>query len=128
MPQPLIHSPEPSGTRHRVPHARGADALRYWEPRRIAYNAVLALVTAAVFAAHWPRFVERASLDLFLGLFLLAVLANVAYCAAYPADLFLQRSSPPHACRRARTTLFAVGTAFATVIAQFVARGIAGGA
>ena len=31
-------------------------ALRYWEPRRIAYNFVLAAVLAAWLVMTWPHF------------------------------------------------------------------------
>src|SRR5437773_10013713 len=69
-----------------------ADALRYWEPRRLIYNAVLLAVVGAHFIAGWPAsrvFLARDPLLLF---FLLAVLANIAYCAAYGVDLFVQFS------------------------------------
>lgn len=104
-----------------------ADAIRFWERQRLLYNAVLATVVAVVFAARWPAFLERAVPDFFLGLFLLAVLANVAFCAAYPADLFVQRSGLVGAARRVRVTLLVVGTTFAAVLAQFVARGLVSG-
>jgi len=31
-----------------------SDAIRYWEPRRLVYNAALALIVLAYFAAYWP--------------------------------------------------------------------------
>lgn len=104
-----------------------ADALRYWERQRIAYNAVLLLVVGAVFLSHWTQLLARASVDFLLVLFLLVVLANVAYCAAYPADLFVQRTGLGTARRRARWALFGVGTLFAAVLAQFIARGMVAG-
>ena len=30
------------------------DAIRYWEPGRIAYNAVLVAIVVTIFAPHWP--------------------------------------------------------------------------
>jgi hypothetical protein len=107
--------------------APAADALRYWEVRRLAYNAVLVLVVSAVAVSHWTQFLRHASIDFFLGLFLLAVLANVAYCAAYPADVFVQRSGLMQVRRRVRTALFTLGTLFAAVLAQFIARGMVAG-
>ena len=59
-----------------------AKGLRYWEPRRLIYNAVLTLVVLRHLLLAWPGSREGLSFDLVLGLFLLAVLANVAYCAA----------------------------------------------
>jgi sensor histidine kinase regulating citrate/malate metabolism len=58
-----------------------ANALRYWEPRRLIYNAVLGVVVVGQFLLAWPLSREKMSLDLMLGLFVLAVLANIAYCA-----------------------------------------------
>ena len=63
------------------------------------------------------------SLDLFLGLFILAVLANVAYCAVYLADLFVQFSGLDAAWRLGRVALLIVGTAFAATITHFVSQG-----
>ena len=126
MHNPTTESPA-LGTHADLLQAAAADALRFWEPRRIAYNAALALVVSVVFAAQWSKLLLHASPDFFLGLFLLAVLANVAYCAAYPVDVFVQRSGLGGACRRVRTTLFAVGTLFASVLAQFIARGMLDG-
>jgi len=68
------------------------DALLYWEPRRILYNVVLALVVVGHFLAALPGARTRLSWDTLFVLFLLAVLANVCYSAAYLADLFVQLS------------------------------------
>lgn len=105
-----------------------ADAIEFWERQRITYNVILLLVVSVVFVVHAPGFLQRASVDFFLALFLLAVLANVAYCAAYPVDVFVQRSGLRAACRRVRRALLLVGTLFAGVLAQFIARGMVGGA
>ena len=100
-----------------------ANALRYWEPRRLIYNAVLASVVVAHLFLAWPASREKVSLDLFLGLFILAVLANVAYCAVYLADLFVQFSGLDAAWRLGRAVLLIVGTAFAATITHFVSQG-----
>lgn len=101
-----------------------ANALRYWEPRRLAYNAVLACIVVAQFAVDLPTSRDKLSFDLLLGLFILGVLANVAYCAAYIADLFVQFSGLDAAWRRGRLAVLIIGTAFAATIAHFVAKGI----
>src|SRR6185295_18506836 len=100
--------------------AYAANALRYWEPRRLVYNAALVLVVATHFLRGWPASREKLSFDLLLGLFILAVLANVAYCAVYLADLFVQFSGLDAAWRRGRVVLLLIGTAFAATIAHFV--------
>lgn len=116
----------PDGAPAHSRHAIATDALRYWERHRITYNAVLVLVVATVFLVHLAAFLDRVSVDLALALFLLAVVANVAYCAAYPVDLFVQRSGLRDAWRRRRWILLLVGTLFAGTLAQFVARGMVG--
>jgi hypothetical protein len=99
-----------------------ANALRYWEPRRLIYNAVLASVVVAHVLLAWPGSREKLSFDLLLGMFILAVLANVAYCAVYVVDVFVQFSGLP-AWRRGRVALLIVGTAFAATITHFVVQG-----
>jgi len=64
------------------------------------------------------------TLDSILGLFLLVVLANIAYCAAYLADVFTQWSSYRDLWRRFRWILFSVGMLFAGIITRFIAIGI----
>ena len=98
-----------------------ADALRYWERRRIAYNLLLAAIVMFYFIAGWPQSRVMVTLDSALSLFIFAVLANVAYCAAYLADIFLQVSGFDEPRRRWRTVLLVVGFAFAAVLARFIA-------
>jgi len=101
------------------------DALRDWERRRLVYNALLtAIFVGAHVAAGWPpwwpasaaAFLERA-----LGLFVLAVVANVLYCAAYVADVFIQLSGFRAQRDRWRLALLLVGCAFAAALTLFVA-------
>ena len=101
-----------------------ANALRYWEPRRLIYNAALALVVLGHFVASWPASRNAFSMDLALGVFMLAVLANVAYCAVYAPDLFVQFSGLDAAWRRGRVLLLIIGTAFAATITHFIAPGL----
>ena len=101
-----------------------ANALRYWEPRRLIYNGVLGVVVLGEFVVAGPVSRQRLSFDLFLSFFILAVLANVAYCAAYVADLFVQFSGLDAPWRRGRVALLIIGTAFAATIAHFFAKGI----
>ena len=68
------------------------DAIRYWEPRRVVYNAVLAAIVITYFAIGLPSSKQLLNLNFVLFLFLLAVLANVCYCAAYLVDIFAQTS------------------------------------
>lgn len=104
-----------------------ADGLRYWEPRRLIFNSVLALVVLVHFFAAWPASRDQLSFDLILGIFFLAVLANICYCAVYLVDLFVQFSGLHAAWRFGRVVLLSVGTAFAATIAHFFAKGLFGG-
>jgi hypothetical protein len=64
------------------------DAIQYWEPRRILYNAVL---------------------------------ANVAYCAAYIPDVLVQSSGYHNAWRKYRWVVFSIGVLFAAILTRFIA-------
>lgn len=95
------------------------DAIRYWEPRRILYNLVLAAIVLAYFVMGLPATKGLLTVNFVLMLFLLAVLANVAYCAAYAVDIFAQISGFRELWQRVRWVLFAIGVAFAGVITRF---------
>jgi hypothetical protein len=103
-----------------------AHGLRYWEPRRLIYNGVLGLVVLGHFLLALPASREKLSFDLVLGLFVLAVLANIAYCAVYLIDLFVQFSGLNAAWRWGRVVLLIIGTTFAAAIAHFFSIGILG--
>jgi hypothetical protein len=104
-----------------------ANGLRYWEPRRLVFNGVLALVVAAHLFLAWPGSRAKLSFDLALGMFFLAVLANLCYCAAYVADVFVQFSGLHREWRTGRMVLLIVGTAFAATITHFFAKEMFGG-
>jgi hypothetical protein len=101
-----------------------SDAIRFWEPRRLVYNGLLALIVLFYFLKAYPTSKAILTLDSILGLFLLAVLANVGYCAAYLADVFAQWSSYRDLWRQYRWVLFAVGMLFAGILTRFIAIGI----
>jgi hypothetical protein len=100
------------------------DAIGYWEVRRIAYNAILAFVVVAEFVLQWPDSRLALTVDLAQTLFILAVLANVAYCAAYVVDIAAQYSGFRASWKRYRCLLFAVGVIFAGILARFFAAGM----
>jgi hypothetical protein len=91
------------------------ESLRYWEPRRIAFNAVLALMVAGSFFYYQPRLTALGWPPV-IGLLFAAALANVLYCAAYAADLLVQLSDYRAAWRRHRWLLWVAGTVFAAGI------------
>ena len=97
-------------------------AFRYWEPKRLIYNAVLAVVTLLV---SWKELVEIVSepplrivgfvvVVCFLGL------ANLCYCLAYLPDVIMQMTPLSESWQRNRWVLFTTGTAIACVLVVVV--------
>jgi hypothetical protein len=95
------------------------DAIRYWEPRRIIFNLVLAAVFAAWVVLTWPHFRMAFTPQSLLALLALAAIANVCYCAAYLADIPMQRSSLRDIWPRRRWVLWLAGTLFAVLLACY---------
>ena len=96
-----------------------SDAIRYWEPRRIVYNLILAAVVISWLLLTWPHFRVALTLQSLLKLLILAALANVCYCAAYLADAAMQSSPFQVKWRRWRWALWLLGTLFAVVFACY---------
>ena len=100
------------------------DAIRFWAPRRVIYNLALATIVIIYFAVGYPSSRAVLSVDFLLGLFLLAVAANIAYCAAYLVDVFVQASGFREVWQRSRWVLFAIETTFAAIMTRFIVRGM----
>ena len=126
----MVEDHGPTGGSQAAPPAGGwaafkefaADALRSCEPRRLAYNGLLALVVLGHLLATWPASLAVVTRDAVLGCFLLAVLANVCYSAAYAVDLFVHFSGVRGAWPRGRRLILGIGMAFAAVITHFISR------
>lgn len=103
-----------------------SEAIRYWEPRRILFNLVLAIVTGTVYMANFPHVRREFSVDTAQALVVFAVLANVAYCAAYPVDVLAQLSALRATWLRFRWVLLLVGVVFASILANRVSGGLFG--
>jgi hypothetical protein len=102
-------------------HEIASSAIRYWEPRRLLYNLMLGMIVVGYWNANWPKSREAVTFDGVLRMFLLAVLANVCYCAAYPVDVFAQFSDLRPLWLRWRWLVLAVGLAFAAILTRFFA-------
>jgi hypothetical protein len=100
------------------------DAIRWWEPKRIAYNVALVAVVGACFLVTLPASRQTLTTDTLLFLVALAVLANIAYCAAYVVDVFVQMSGFREQWRAYRWILFLIGMSFAAILARFWALGM----
>lgn len=118
VPPDSLPSPNPTPWREVI-----TDALRYWEPRRLLYNGALAAVVIVYFCLALPASRTGLTVDSVLTLFVLAVLANLCYCAAYAVDVFAQLSGFRAEWRRWRWGLLVLGIVFAGVITRFFALG-----
>lgn len=98
---------------------RIAGATRFWEPRRVLYNFLLAAVAVIWLVATWPHFRGTMTLSSFLPVVILAILANVCYSAAYVVDISMQRSAPNVIRDRQRWLLWLLGTGFAILVENY---------
>jgi hypothetical protein len=96
-----------------------AEAARFWEPGRIAYNLVLAAVVIAWILLTWPHFRSAFTLWSLVRLAILALLANVCYSAAYLVDIALQWSPLAAAWNQRRWALWLAGTLLAFVFTNY---------
>jgi hypothetical protein len=99
------------------------EALRFWEPGRLIYNFVLSVVVMEWLVITWPHFRPTFNISSLGLLIVLALLANVCYCAAYVVDVPMLRSSMgaawSAAWSRGRWGLWLVGTLFAILLANY---------
>jgi hypothetical protein len=101
------------------------DALRYWESRRLLYNAFLTAAALLWVVLTWPHFRPVQLLGIppgdahpaLLILVVLALLANVGYCAAYLVDIPLQFTFATW--RKYRWVLLLTGTLFAVMLENY---------
>ena len=107
-----------------TPRQALSESIAYWEPRRVLFNVVLAIVTGTVFLANSPGAVRTLTFHTLQLLFVLAVLANVAYCAAYPVDVVAQLSAIRTRWLGLRWLLLVVGLIFGSILANFFSHGI----
>src|SRR5258708_10765042 len=92
------------------------NAIRYWELKRVIYNLVLAAIVIVQFCLQWPASKAALQFDPILGLTILALLANIAYCAAYIVDMVAQFSGHKEIWRQYRCVLFLIGVVFAAML------------
>jgi hypothetical protein len=90
-----------------------SDAIRYWEPRRIAGVVVAWIVVS------WPHFRPAMRFESLVLMMVLAVWANICYCAAYLVDFPMQVSFFRKQWLRWRWGLWICGMLFATLLANY---------
>lgn len=96
-----------------------SDAVRYWEVRRVIYNAALFSLCVIWVLATWPHFRPAIAWWAVPPMAFLALVANVCYCTAYLVDIPMQQSSLGSVWRRRRWGLWVAGTVFAIVLANY---------
>lgn len=110
----------PSGPLHPSIHEALSDAIRFWEPRRIIYNAGLAaVVLVSVTITGWTRIHGSLSFENLLAILVLAVLANACYCTAYCLDIPAQLSTYRGVWLRVRPLLWLFGSLFGMALAWY---------
>lgn len=95
------------------------EAARFWEPRRIWYNAALFVVVLLWLVFTWPHFRPALTLDALGKMLVLALLANLCYSAAYLVEFVIQAISSENGLRRLRWTVWMLGMLFALLIANY---------
>lgn len=98
---------------------RSSEAVRFWEPRRFWYNAALFVVVLLWLRLTWPHFRPALTLDALGKMLVLALLANVCYCAAYVVEAGIQAISSDIARRRFRWAVWILGMLLALLIENY---------
>lgn len=95
------------------------EALRFWEPLRIWYTAVLVVIVLLWIVFTWPHF-RPALTWINLGrMAVLGLLANLCYCAAYVAEFLIQRAVPQPLRRRTRYAVWVLGLLLAMLLTNY---------
>jgi formate hydrogenlyase subunit 4 len=95
-----------------------ADAMRFWEQGRIAYNLLLTVVFLGWTMLSWPALRGAFSLVHLAQLAVLALIANILYCAAYLTEMFSKRLAVSQ-WHQWRWAIFIAGTLFAILIESY---------
>jgi hypothetical protein len=96
-----------------------SEAARFWERWRLIYNLVLAAFVVGWIVRTWPHFRHAMTLENLGRLMILALLANVCYCAAYLMDILIQQSGAESSWRLQRTALWVVGMLLAILLENY---------
>ena len=95
------------------------DAARFWEQGRGWYNVLLAAVVLLWIAWTWPHFRHAMNFVALGKMLVLAVLANLCYCAGYVAELFMQPVAPRAAWKRVRMVVWIAGMLLALLLENY---------
>jgi len=95
------------------------DAARFWEPRRLLYNLLLLAVVLLWLMNTWPHFRPAITLQSLGIMIVLALLANLCYCAGYLAEILIQNATSSVAWNRQRWAVWVVGTLLAVLFENY---------
>ena len=94
-------------------------ASRFWERQRPWYNAVLLLLVVLWVGFTWPHFRPAMNLVALGKMTVLALLANLCYCAGYAMEGFIQPMVEQAYWRRLRWVVWVVGMLLAILLANY---------
>lgn len=95
------------------------EAVRFWEPLRIWYNAVLFAIVLLWIVFTWPHFRPALTWVALGKMTVLGLLANLCYCAAYASEFLIQGALPRASRRRARYVVWVLGLLLAMVLTNY---------
>ncbi len=95
------------------------DAARFWERQRLWYNILLLLIVAFWVVFTWPHFHPAMNLVALGKMAVLALLANLCYCAGYAMEGFIQPLVEQAYWRRLRWVVWVAGMLFAILLANY---------
>jgi hypothetical protein len=101
------------------PSGHLAAAGRFWEPLRIIYNSLLAVIVFIWLVASWPHFRPAMTMPNLLRLLGLAAIANVCYTAAYFVDIPLQSVLRQRSLQGMRRALWMAGMLLAILVTNY---------
>ena len=107
-----MNEANPTGSEKRVDLK---NAARFWERQRVWYNAVLLLTVVLWVGFTWPHFRPAMNLGALGKMTVLALLANLCYCAGYAMEGFIQPLVQQAYWRRLRWVVWVVGMLFAVL-------------
>lgn len=111
-----MNEANPTGTRNRVDLK---DAARFWERQRLWYNVVLLAIVVLWVRFTWPHFRPAMNLVALGKMAVLALLANLCYCAGYAMEGFIQPLLRQAYWRRLRWVVWVAGMLFAILLANY---------
>lgn len=95
------------------------DAVRFWEPRRVVYNAVLAVSVLIWLAWSWPHFEPATTWGNLGRLAVLAVIANLCYSTAYLVEVAMGSGCRENDWLVGRKIVFVAGLLLAVIVENY---------